>query len=242
MMNLDSIDDEKQVAFWKLQIFKIRRDASLYYKNMRLLYQDYCANYPEEIKLRISALKKMAGIDWKGLEEIKGQKMILDEDQPIVGSGEYRDKTKETDNTISLTDDENKLDVKPDVDETLAKKEDDESVEKDTLKENEDIRLFKSDNKLDDPLNDENLIRKEDYEIVKKVKDDKVKFSKIEENNENSDNLKETEEFCLRLHEDKLILVTKAFMDKLNETSDDDDENKVTLGIPKFCILGNIFS
>ena len=33
---------------------------------------------------------------------------------------EYRDKTKETDNIISLIDNENKLEVKPDVDETLA--------------------------------------------------------------------------------------------------------------------------
>ena len=174
MMSLDSINDEKQVVFWKLQIFKVRRDASRYSKNMRQLlayYQNYHAKHPEEIKLRVSTLKKMAGIDWKGLEEIKGQKMILDEDQPIVGSEEYRDKTKETDDTVSLTDNENKLYVKPNVDKALARKEDYEDVEKVKPEETEDIQ-FKYNDKLDDPLKDGNLDRKEEYKVVEKVKDD----------------------------------------------------------------------
>ena len=185
IMNLDSIDDEKQVAFWKLQIFKVRREASLYSKTMSLLYDwKYYAKHPEEIKLRVSALKKMAGIDWKGLEEIKGQKLILDGDQPVVGCSEYWDKTKETDDTVSLTDDENKIDVKPDVDKAFDGKEDYEGVEKVMPRETEDIRLLKYDDKLDDPLNDENLEKKEEYEVVKKVKDvvDNVQLSENKEN------------------------------------------------------------
>ena len=52
IMNLDSSNDAKQVAFWKLQIFKVRREASLYSKTMSLLYDwNYYGNHPEEIKL-----------------------------------------------------------------------------------------------------------------------------------------------------------------------------------------------
>ena len=82
-----------------------------------------------------------------------------------------------------------------------------EGVEKVKPKETDDIRLFKYDDKLDDTHNDENLARKEDYEVVKKVKDDldKVKFSETEENDENYDEPKETEEVCLIKCEDKPI-------------------------------------
>ena len=64
-----------------------------------------------------------------------------------------------------------------------------EGVEKVKPKGTEDIRLFKYDDKRDDTHNDENLARKEDYEVVEKVKDDiyKVKFSETEGNDKNSD-------------------------------------------------------
>ena len=77
----------------------------------------------------------------------------------------------------------------------------------DKPKETEDIRLFKYDDKLDDTHNDENLARKEDYEVVEKVKADvyKVKFSETEENDENYDEPKENEEVCLIKCEDKPI-------------------------------------
>ena len=58
-----------------------------------------------------------------------------------------------------------------DVDET----ENYEGVEKVKPKETEDIRLFKYDDKLDGTHNDENLARKEDYEVVEQVKDDRDK-------------------------------------------------------------------
>ena len=87
-------------------------------------------------------------------------------------------------------------------DEELQEKNDDvdemencEGVEKFKPKETEDIRLFKYDDKRDDTHNDENLARKEDYEVVEKVKDDiyKVKFSETEENDDPATNQKKLE-------------------------------------------------
>ena len=96
----------------------------------------------------------------EGFEKVKGDVEVV----------EYKDKMEEIDNTVLLTDDENKLDVKHDVDQALAKVEDYEIVEVvkgdqdkvqfsdirrivencDKPKETEDIRLFKYDNKLGD--------------------------------------------------------------------------------------------
>ena len=81
----------------------------------------------------------VVGLDCEDFEKVKGD----------VNVDEYWDKTKETNDTFLLTNDENKLDVKPDVDKALAGKEDYESVEKLIPKEIEDIQLFKYDDKLE---------------------------------------------------------------------------------------------
>ena len=129
--------------------------------------------------LNALVLKMVAGLDLKGFEKMKEDIYLLFADESYP-------------------------DVKPDVDENLARKEDYEDVEKVKPEETEDIQ-FKYDDKLDDPLNDEDLDEKEEYEVVEKVKDDleKVKFSEIKENDENYDKLKETEEVILIKYEDK---------------------------------------
>merc|ERR1719233_2287911 len=82
-----------------------------------------------------------------------------------------------------------------------------EGVEKVEPKETEDIRLFKYDDKPDDTPNDKNLARKEDFEVVEKIKDDldNVQLSEIKENDENCGKPIQTEEVCLIKCEDKLV-------------------------------------
>ena len=95
--------------------------------------------------------------------------------------------------------------------------ENSEGVEKVIPKETEDIRLFKYDDKLDDTHNDENLARKEDYEVVEKVKDnlDNVQLSEFKENDENCGKPKETEEVRLIKCKDKPIEIPNdEFKDK----------------------------
>ena len=91
--------------------------------------------------------------------------------------------------------------------------------------EAQDILLLLDDrNKFDvKPDVDEALVRKEDYEVVEKVKEDvdNVQLSEIKENDENCDKLKETEEVILIKCEDKL-----------NETPVVEGEDEETLGIP----------
>ena len=54
-----------------------------------------------------------------------------------------------------MTDNENKLDVKPDVDKALAKKEDYEGVEKVIPKQIKDIQLFRYEDKINKTPDDE---------------------------------------------------------------------------------------
>ena len=171
VVRLKESENWKEVTFWRSQIVRLWDQSDKLY-TVYQLWDDRPGSEAE-------ASKMVVGLDCEGFEKVKGDANV----------DEYRDKMKETDDSISLTDDENKIDVKPDVNEALAKKEDYEDIEKVIPKEIEDIRLFKYDDKLDDPLNDESLVRKEDYEVVEKVKDDleKFKFSEIKENDENYD-------------------------------------------------------
>ena len=94
----------------------------------------------------LKALRMVARSDLKGFEKMKAE---------------------EAQDILLLLDDRGYLDVKPNVDEALARKEDCEDLEKDIPKEID--RLFKYDDKLDDPLKDGNLVRKENYEDIRQL-------------------------------------------------------------------------
>ena len=172
---LGASENWKEATFWQSQIEKLERDVQFHSRTVMMFdcysYLSLDLEDIERAKSEAVAFKMVAGLDSKGFEKVKGY---------LKDVNEYRDKTEETDYNVSLTDDESKLDVKPNVDKALARKEDYGDVEKVKPEETEDIQ-FKYDDKLDDPLKDGNLDRKEEYEVVEKVKDDleKVKFSEI---------------------------------------------------------------
>ena len=143
VVSLEASESWKEATFWQSQIVRLWDQSDKLYQ---LWDGGLCLESETE------ASKMVVGLDYEGFEKVKGD----------VNVDEYRDKTEETDNTTLLPEDENKLDVKPNVHKALARKEDYEDVEKVKPEETEDIQ-FKYDDKLDDPLKYGNLDRKEGY-------------------------------------------------------------------------------
>ena len=123
VVRLKESENWKEATFWHSQIVRLWDQSDKLYQ---LWDGGLCLESETE------ASKMVVGLDYEGFEKVKGD----------VNVDEYRDKTEETDNTTLLPEDENKLDVKPNVDEALARKEYYEDVEK--VKPKEIDRLFKA--------------------------------------------------------------------------------------------------
>ena len=115
--SLNASENWKEATFWQSQIERLKRDVQFHSRTvMMFVCYSYLSHDIEDIeraKSEAVAFKMVAGLDSKGFEKMKGY---------LKDVNKYRDKTKETDNTVSLTDNENKFDVKPNVDKAPARK------------------------------------------------------------------------------------------------------------------------
>ena len=135
---LDVIVNKEEITFWNSQMVKLRGEVDCH-KRIHVQSWRKDREHIERASQEAVALKRVAGLDIKGFEKVKGYPKESEVSEIKVKDKENLDKMEETEENNLMVEDLDKLDMKLDDNSQVVEKVDDDDTPKVSAKEIDDI-------------------------------------------------------------------------------------------------------